>query len=562
MVKWLSALFSGILQFLKPLFYRVLDIIRYNPLFRKVAIISSVSAVFTGAVFLVLFSVIAPELPPGNLFSEINDVSKVIKTDNSMSHVVLSSSGEDWASLTQFSDTEFETGAGSQIQDRTNDFEYPVRPGETLSEIAYNYDIPYDFLAWYNKLNNANKIRVGTVIIIPSLENIENNKQEYQKFKTKKRQSAAAAKTAKSTKAAKSIEITYESLNNGTGAGITVHFSIVNPPSDLRSYEWDLGDGKRSFRESPSNEYTQPRTYPVRLTAQDNSGNIYKSNPLYIDIPYPASMSEHSTTKFVTLSSPDDYFVVNGVITKVARFSNIDDILDLSESDQVLSKARFKKSGYFGVTVRGNSGKEEYYSVFVSPVPTIHVDFAVNNFNWYRTQYNSGTPSNCGPASASMGISWGTGKYYPVSAVRESIGWQGNGSTSFEDLMKVIRNQGVSAELQSLRTVQDVKNVIDSGSIAIILFHTDGVKTARRDPKFDLFGKYYNDSVGHYVVVKGYSMNGEYLVIHDPIPSDWSSNSFRYADEISMMGRNRYFNTNELLRSLRRNDMIVVSGKN
>jgi len=562
MVKWLSALLSGILQFLKPLFYRLLDIIRYNPLFRKVAIISGVSAVFIGAVFLVLFSIIAPELPPGNLFSEISDVSKVSKPDNSMSHVVLSSSGDDWASLTQFNGAEFETGAGSQIQDRTNDFEYPVRPGETLSEIAYTYDIPYDFLAWYNKLNNANRIRVGTVIIIPSLENIENNKQEYQKFKTKKRQSAAAAKTTKSTKSAKSIEIAYESLNNGTGSGVTVHFSIVNPPSDLRSYEWDLGDGKRSFRESPSNEYFQPRTYPVRLTAQDNSGNIYKSNPLYIDIPYPASMSEHSTTKFVTLSSPDDYFVVNGVITKVARFASIDDVLDLSESDQVLSKARFKKSGYFGVTVRESNGKEEYYSVFVSPVPTIHVDFAINNFNWYRTQYNSGTPSNCGPASASMGISWGTGKYYPVSAVRESIGWQGNGSTSFEDLMRVIRSQGVSAELQPLRTVQDVKDIIDSGSIAIILFHTDGVKTARRDPKFDLFGKYYNDSVGHYVVVKGYSMNGEYLVIHDPIPSDWSSNSFRYADEISMMGRNRYFNSNELLRSLRRNDMIVVSGKN
>jgi hypothetical protein len=161
-----------------------------------------------------------------------------------------------------------------------------------------------------------------------------------------------------------------------------------------------------------------------------------------------------------------------------------------------------------------------------------------------------------------MGISWGTGKYFPVSAVRQSIGWQGNGSTSFDELLVVIKSQGVSAGLQPLKTMQDIKNVIDSGSIAIILFLTDGVRTARRDPGSDLFGKYYNDSVGHYVVVKGYSMNGEYLVIHDPIPSDWSSNSFRYADEISMMGRNRYFNTNEVLRSLRRHEMIVVPGLN
>jgi hypothetical protein len=556
MIKWLSAFGSGILQILKELFFRVLEIVRYNPLFRKVAFVSCITLLFTGAVFLVIFAVISPELPPENLFSVINDVSGIKKADNLMSNVVLSSSGDDWASLTLFDGTELETGAGSQPQDRSRDFEYPVRPGETLSEIAYAYDIPYDFLAWYNKINNANRIRVGTKITIPSPENIESNKKEYQQYKTKQRQAPTPVK------AVKNIEIAHEILNNGTGSGVTIHFSIVNPPSDLKSYEWDLGDGKRSFRESPSNEYSQPKTYPVRLTAQDKSGSIYRSNPLYIDIPYPASIAEHSTTKFVTLSSPDDYFVVNGTIIKVTHYPNIEDALDLSESDQVLTKARFKKNGYFGVTVRENNGRDQYYSIFVSPIPTMHVDLAISNFNWYRTQFNSGTPSNCGPASASMGISWGTGEYFPVSAVRQSIGWQGNGGTSFDELIKVIQSQGVSADLQPLRTMQDIKNVIDSGSIAIILFLTDGVKTARRDPGSDLFGKYYNDSVGHYVVIKGYSMNDEYLVIHDPIPSDWSANSFRYADEISMMGRNRYFKTNEVLRSLRRHDMIVVPGLN
>jgi PKD repeat protein len=554
---WISAFGNGILKIFISLFSRIGDVLRYSPLWRKVAFISCITAFVTGAVFLVLFAVTSPELPPENLFSVINGVSEIRKPDNSLSNVVLSLSDDNWASLTLFDGTELETGAGSQAQDRSRDFEYQVRPGETLSEIAYTYNVPYDFLAWYNNIINANRIRAGTVITIPSLENIENNRQEYQRFKISQRQPASSVKTVKTVK---NIEITYESQNNGTGSGVTVHFSIVNPPSDLKSYEWDLGDGKRSFRESPSNDYSQPKTYPVSLTAQDHSGNIYRSNPLYIDIPYPASMVEHSTTKFVTLSSPDEYFVVSGAIVKVARYANIDSVLDLSESDQFLTKARFKKTGYYGVTVRESSGKEQYYSVFVSPIPTVHVDLETSNFNWYRTQYNSGTPSNCGPASASMGISWGTGRYFPVSSVRQAIGWQGDGSTSFEELLAVIKNQSVSASLQPLRTMQDIKNVIDSGSIAIILFHTDGVKTARRDPESDLFGKYYNDSVGHYVVVKGYSMNGEYLVIHDPIPSDWSSNSFRYADEISMMGRNRYFNTNEVLRSLRRHDMIVVPG--
>jgi len=557
--KWFRSLGGGILQILKNFFSWLFDIIRYNPLFRKIALITCATATLAGAVILVLFAVVSPELPPENLFSVISDVSETRISDNSISRVVISSSDSDWALLTLFDGSELETGAGPQTQSRSSDFEYPVRPGETLSEIAYAYDIPYDFLAWYNKIANANRIKVGTLITIPSLENIENNRREYQQYKSKQQQTPAPLRK---TKSVKDIQIAYESLNNGTGSSVTVRFSIVNPPSGLKSYEWNLGDGKRSFKESPSNEYSQPRTYAVHLTAQDNSGNIYRSNPLYIDIPYPSSMAEYSTTRFVTLSSPDEFFVVSGTIIKIARYANIEDALDLSESDQFLTKARFKKTGYFGVTVREGTGRDQYYSVFVSPIPTVHVDFAQSNSNWYRTQFNSGTPSNCGPASAAMGVSWGTGKYYPVSSVRESVGWQGDGSTSFEDLLRVIKSQNVNASIRSLRTIDDIKNVIDSGSIAIILFHTDGVKTARGDPGTDLFGKYYHDSVGHYIVVKGYSMNEEYLVIHDPIPSDWGSNSFRYADEISMIGRNRYFNTNELLRSLRRHDMIVVSGAN
>ncbi|MCL2833976.1 MAG: C39 family peptidase, partial [Treponema sp.] len=312
----------------------------------------------------------------------------------------------------------------------------------------------------------------------------------------------------------------------------------------------------------PSYEYSDPKTYVVRLTAQDDSGTIYRSNPLYIDIPHPGTAAEYSTTKFVTLSSPDEYFVTNGTITKVARYPTVEaSPLDLSESDEFLTKVRFLKSGYYGITVREESGKDQFYSIFVSPIPTMHADFAPNNFNWYRTQFNTGTSSNCGPASASMAIGWGAGKYFSVSAVRQAVGWQGDGGTSYEELLRVIKNQGIPASIQPLRSVQDIRNVIDSGAIAIILFHTEGVKSAKTDPATNLFGKYYNDSVGHYAIIKGYSLNGEYFVIYDPIPSDWSANSFRYADEISMIGRNRYYVAAEVLRSLRRWDMIVVPGQ-
>jgi hypothetical protein len=48
------------------------------------------------------------------------------------------------------------------------------------------------------------------------------------------------------------------------------------------------------------------------------------------------------------------------------------------------------------------------------------------------------------------------------------------------------------------------------------------------------------------------------LVSYDPIPNDWTVNSFRYADELSMVGRNRYYGSGEILRSLRRYEMIVI----
>jgi hypothetical protein len=550
-------LISGLSRPVGRVLSSFVDVLRNNPRIPRIAGLSLLGAFIAGAVALVFFAIASPELPPENLVSALNDVAGYYADPgNSYASqvVILPSEDEDWVSLSAFEDPEEQTGAGAPVADRTQDIEYRIRPGETLSEIAYSYSIPYDILAFYNSISNANRIRVGTIILIPSVENV---KTAVQKMAKQPRRAAAPARAA-----AKNVRIGFESHSAGdNSSGITVQFSILEPvPETLQSFEWDFGDGKRGFRPNPSYEYTAPKTYVARLTARDAAGAIYRSNPLYIDIPHPGSAAELSTTKFVTLSTPDEYFVVNGTITDVARYQRVEDApLDFSESDQVLTKVRFTRPGYYGITVLEASNVEQYYSVFVSPIPTMHADAAQEDFNWYRTQFNTGTTSNCGPASASMAIGWSLGKYFPVSSVRQAVGWQGEGGTSFEELLGVIRAEGVAASVQPLRSAQSVKDVIDAGSIAIVLFRTDGVKTSRSDPASDLFGKYYNDTVGHYIVIKGYSLNGEYFVIHDPIPSDWGTNSFRYADEVSMIGRNRYYPAPELLRALRRADMIVVS---
>ncbi|MDR2177814.1 MAG: LysM peptidoglycan-binding domain-containing protein [Treponema sp.] len=514
------------------------------------------AAFLAGAAFLVFFAISSPELPPENLFSTLNDIAAYYDNpdnDWSISPLVLPREEKNWASFSIFQGEEEITGAGVP-PNREEDIEYRIRPGETLSEIAYAYDLPFDLLAWYNNINNVNRIRVGSTIIIPSMENAKNAE-----IRMASSPRAASAIVTRPQVTTHDMTIGFES-RNVEDSKISVRFFVVAPQEEnLKSFEWDMGDGNRSFLSEPVYEYSVPKTYVVRLTARDSAGAIFKSNPLYIDIPYPGSVAEQSSTRFVTLSSPDEMFVLDGKVTKVARYASIDQApLDFSESDEVFTRVRFTKSGYYGLTVMEPDKGEHYYSVFVSPLPSMHADANLNQFNWYRTQYNTGTTSNCGPASAAMAISWGTGRYFPVSTVRQAVGWQGDGGTSFEQLVSVIQEEGVNATIEPLRSVQDVRNMIDAGSVAIILFRTDGIKLSRQDPASSLFGRYYTDSVGHYVVIKGYSLNGDYFVIHDPIPSDWGANRFRYEDEISMAGRNRYYSSAELLAALRRPSMIVI----
>jgi hypothetical protein len=526
--------------------------VRRRRLLARITTLALVAALLVGAVVLVSFAIIAPELPPENLFSTINDIAAYYEdpdNDWSIPPLVLPREENNWAAFSVFQDREEITGSGTQAN-REEDVEYRVRPGETLSEIAYAYDLPFDLLAWYNNIGNANRIRVGSTIIIPSVDNAK---------MAEVRMASAPRTVTPARVSTQDITIGFESRNT-EDSKVAVWFYIANPSvENLKSFEWDLGDGKRSFQAEPVYEYSVPKTYVVRLTARDNAGTIYKSEPLYVDIPHPGSVAEQSSTRFVTLSSPDELFVVNGKITKVARYASVDQApLDLSESDDFLTRVRFTRSGYYGLTVMEPDRGEHYYSIFVSPLPSMHADANLSQFNWYRTQYNTGTTSNCGPASAAMAISWGTGRYFPVATVRQAVGWQGDGGTSFEQLVDVIKKEGVNASIQALRTVQDVRDVIDSGSVAIVLFRTDGIKYSSQDPASNLFGRYYTDSVGHYIVIKGYSLNGEYFVIHDPIPSDWGTNRFRYQDEISMAGRNRYYSSAELLSVLRRPSMIVV----
>jgi LysM repeat protein len=434
------------------------------------------------------------------------------------------------------------------------------------------FPITGNILSWFGSKPPITKIAIicisllciGTVFLVSFLNRQPNDKPLSQLNEPNDKYPALLSSIddnkeqtgAGTVEADRSIDIEYRISSNETLSEIAFAYSIS---IEILAYYNNISNPNRvtagTFIKIPSLENQKqaamqmarlPRSAPAAASPNNN-------------VPDSGSLSGLSTTKFITLSSQDEYFVVNGTIANVARYANIMEApIDFSESDQYLTRVRFTKPGFYGLTVSEAGHPDQYYSVFVSPVPTIHTDALSSEFNWYRTQHQTGTTSNCGPASVSMGVGWSTGKDLPVADVRKAVGWQGEGGTSFEELTGVLKSHGIPAVVSPLRNFEHIKNVIDTGGIAIILFFTDGVRSAKGDPGNDLFGKYYSDSVGHYIVIKGYSLNGEYLVIYDPIPSDWSTNSFRYGDNESMIGRNRYYATTELLRCLRRAEMIVV----
>jgi hypothetical protein len=342
------------------------------------------------------------------------------------------------------------------------------------------------------------------------------------------------------------------------GLTITAHFTADYLSSlKLQRFEWTLGDGKMAFQPETYYEYQKPGTYTVTLRATDADGNVYTADQEIVDVPHPTTQRDN-TRHFLTLDKIEDLIKVTGTVTQIFRYyggSQADPAMLPVESKDGITYYRASRPGYFGFDTVEN-GVTNHYFVFVSPIDSKHSDNP--DINWYRTQFNTGTMSNCGPTSASMAISWATGEYVPVSTIRTNLGWFGNGSTSYADLMSQMAEYHTSSRLVRVSRPQDIMDIIDRGNIVILLYNTKGVRPSKGPAGEDLLGTYYIDDVGHYLVIKGYSRNQNYFVVYDAIPSDWSTNSFRYSDGISMIGRNRYYSAAEVFKSMSRSDVIEV----
>jgi len=268
------------------------------------------------------------------------------------------------------------------------------------------------------------------------------------------------------------------------------------------------------------------------------------------------SIGEFIPTDMVFLTLPDtgSYFAVPGTVVGIRGEENSAGGVRVAGSSAGASVVVANTPGFYLVTSE-RGGERFETNVFVSPVPSYHVDRV--DYDWYYTQFRTLTTSNCGPTVVSMGIAWAKGEDVPVAKVRSILGWNGSGAVSMPELKSVLDRYDVTNELHWIESPDVIFDMLDAGSLVGVVYDMAGISFTENAGD-NLFGQYYVDHGGHYLMIKGYSLDREYFVVYDPIPSDWVSNSKRYGDGLSMFGRNRYYDVDELFAALRSLQIIEI----
>jgi len=266
----------------------------------------------------------------------------------------------------------------------------------------------------------------------------------------------------------------------------------------------------------------------------------------------PFSQSAHAKTSarhYLTLNPGDAVDLSPGPVT----FGGHPELLArLGQSSRYLARG----SGHTVLTLGKGRMRHQVY-LFVSPLPARQV--GREDVDWYKTQYGTGY-ANCGPAVVSMAVLWARGQDIPVQDIREEIGYPyDDGAVSFDNISAALGQHKVPFATPQLGGPADLRKIVDRGHIAVLLIQTGDIDKVEGDPVTDLVGRYYDDDEGHYILVKGYTLDRRYFVVYDPYPVDWESNSLRYGDNISMIGKNRYYPADQLFNALKTPLALEVS---
>jgi len=407
---------------------------------------------------------------------------------------------------------------------------YTVKKGDTLFDLSRTYDVPLYHLLLWNRIMDPSRIRPGDVIRLS-------------------RPMGDYPKGSPPTELRISCDV-----SSGTPP-LEVRFAC---DADLQegTFLWDLGDWHFSYDKSPIYTFEEPGLFTVKLRTYGTAGGEMPSNSLTVRV-MPGRYRD-ANRRYVTLSRPDEVLDLDSLFGHEAadgggiRVVQQPPIFE-SAGDEIYVAAQ---GGYSRLTVQIGGSAHKIYA-FVSPIPSRHA--WEPDYDWYKTQFGTGIRGNCGPATVAMASYWASGIDTSVAAVRSEIGMpHSNGAISFQHMEDPLASRGVSYALRQVATAEDVRQMIDRDSICIVLINTSRIEHVGGDARSNLIGRYYWDSTGHYLVVKGYTLDGRYFIVYDPIPSDWTTNRLRYPDGASMLGRNRYYPASQLLRSLKQRVALEI----
>ncbi|MDP2950203.1 MAG: fibronectin type III domain-containing protein, partial [Chloroflexota bacterium] len=175
----------------------------------------------------------------------------------------------------------------------------------------------------------------------------------------------------------------------------------------------------------------------------------------------------------------------------------------------------------------------------------------------YQSARDSGTckSTNCGPAAVAMAIGWAqSGQWIPISDIRGYISGTGTDSPllSVSDLTNALGQWGVGySTITGMDAVKDAISI--RGHIVIVPVVMSAIP-ARSDyltPNSDAasyYDRFYSYTSGHFVVAKGVSSDGNWVIVRDP--DVWDGNGVYWYSNLAAKGLSRYYSYSNLATAL------------
>lgn len=176
---------------------------------------------------------------------------------------------------------------------------------------------------------------------------------------------------------------------------------------------------------------------------------------------------------------------------------------------------------------------------------------------YYRYQGSSDSgacaSANCGPAVFAAAIGYAKETWIAISDVRAYVSGKSCRGTDYNDAYRVLDHWGVG--YKKTATMKELKAAVvtrDHPALAILYMGYIGAGADYLKPGTDRtkrYGRFHDYTYGHFVVVKGFSKDGEWVIIDDPYVFDGGAWGFYKGG--GAKGHNRYVKYAEFEKAFR-----------